>query len=911
MVPGEMRTLKHKNIFFVFTHQSLFLFPENEYSHFQQDKEGCVCLKRKYLSEVTDRDVERIICIVCHEEAALEDFVSPLCRQMHFVLCRACVEYLKGRTDKSEVACPYCKEKRGDKAYQEEILGALFSLMSRQTLNRLELRPDTEVKTVTELTRETKVVLSNIAISDCLFFSLLSRTTTEITNSISIFGHNSYLDCCIWEYGRRTRNPATLCSDGYTGEEMKQIHENIKTIPGKSIQFDAAHINAKGDGICVLPRLLDCVDGHILELSLESSQMCREEILRTENSSLWVGKVKKIHLEDYAIEILPKLRIHGENEMEELELNAGKAEHITRILKNENNSIWVGKVKNLGLSGYTMKMLPKLGFHEENVLGRLFLYGRYPGYPAEMFKPDNTVWVGKVKELGLCENVIEILPKLRLHRENVMEVFDLDANHPEYIYEILKTKNSSIWLGKIKKLKLRYYAVEILPKLRIHEENVMEVLELDVEYSREIAQTLKMKRESIWVGKVKKLVLERDTVRILPKLRIHKENVMEEFLFFAEKASYIAKILKTENNSIWIGKVRRLILENYAIQTLPKLRMHEEDELEELGLWANKLKHITGMPEEEDNSIWTGKAKKLVLTEHAVRLLPKLRIHEESVVEELRMDENDTGSFTGILGIEDKNIVGWVGKVKRLEFSGHAVNIFPKLGLNEENEIEELVFFSHGFEHIVEMLRTKDSSIWIGKMRRLKLRNSTIEILPKLRLNEENVIEELDLSAEEAEYVAGMLGVENKNILGWIRNVKKLKLGGHAVNIFPRIGLHEENEIEELVLDTYNKHECVAEIEGMERNSIWTGKMKRLKLTGYAVGILPKLRIHGESVMEELRLKAKHPGYITEILKEERNSIWIGKIRKISLEGYTKEIENKLDFTLIAPDCQEENEDAA
>ncbi|OIR55647.1 MAG: uncharacterized protein A8A55_3607, partial [Amphiamblys sp. WSBS2006] len=128
MKTGTLQTLKHNKMLFVLMGRGVFLFPESEYSQINQE-EGYVCLKRKYLSEVTDRDVERIICIVCHEEAALEDFVSPMCRQMHFVICRECMEYLKKRTDKREVACPYCKENKSDKAYQEEILGVLFSLM--------------------------------------------------------------------------------------------------------------------------------------------------------------------------------------------------------------------------------------------------------------------------------------------------------------------------------------------------------------------------------------------------------------------------------------------------------------------------------------------------------------------------------------------------------------------------------------------------------------------------------------------------------------------------------------------------------------------------------------------------------------------------------------------------------------
>ncbi|OIR55659.1 MAG: uncharacterized protein A8A55_3595, partial [Amphiamblys sp. WSBS2006] len=69
-------------------------------------------------------------------------------------------------------------------------------------------------------------------------------------------------------------------------------------------------------------------------------------------------------------------------------------------------------------------------------------------------------------------------------------------------------------------------------------------------------------------------------------------------------------------------------------------------------------------------------------------------------------------------------------------------------------------------------------------------------------------------------------------------------------------------------LRTY-RYKQVPEIFGMENNSIWVGKVKKLRLNGYAVEILPKLRIHEENVMEELMLSAEGAEHITRILKEE------------------------------------------
>ncbi|OIR55692.1 MAG: uncharacterized protein A8A55_3562, partial [Amphiamblys sp. WSBS2006] len=151
---------------------------------------------------------------------------------------------------------------------------------------------------------------------------------------------------------------------------------------------------------------------------------------------------------------------------------------------------------------------------------------------------------------------------------------------PEHTDEILKEENNSIWVGKVKKLDLHEYAVGILLKLKLHEENEMEELELDIDYPENVIEILKEENNSIWVGKVKKLYLSHYAVEILPKLRIYGENVVEESFLDAYDHKHVAEILKTENNSIWVGKVKTLELRACVIQILPKLGISEENVME-------------------------------------------------------------------------------------------------------------------------------------------------------------------------------------------------------------------------------------------------------------------------------------------------------------------------------------------
>ncbi|OIR57015.1 MAG: uncharacterized protein A8A55_2235 [Amphiamblys sp. WSBS2006] len=79
-------------------------------------------------------------------------------------------------------------------------------------------------------------------------------------------------------------------------------------------------------------------------------------------SAIRVGKVKRLELIRYAVEILPKLKIHKENMTEELVLNADSSDHVSGMLGMENKSIWIGKVLEIILEGHAEKIKDKLDF---------------------------------------------------------------------------------------------------------------------------------------------------------------------------------------------------------------------------------------------------------------------------------------------------------------------------------------------------------------------------------------------------------------------------------------------------------------------------------------------------------------------------------------------------------------------
>ncbi|OIR56218.1 MAG: uncharacterized protein A8A55_3036, partial [Amphiamblys sp. WSBS2006] len=67
-----------------------------------------------------------------------------------------------------------------------------------------------------------------------------------------------------------------------------------------------------------------------LSLAAEEQEVM-ERVLRKKNQGILVGRVKKLCLKDFAVKLLPKLRIHGDDRMEKL-LKVHDTEKIAGIL---------------------------------------------------------------------------------------------------------------------------------------------------------------------------------------------------------------------------------------------------------------------------------------------------------------------------------------------------------------------------------------------------------------------------------------------------------------------------------------------------------------------------------------------------------------------------------------------------
>ncbi|OIR57406.1 MAG: uncharacterized protein A8A55_1833 [Amphiamblys sp. WSBS2006] len=419
-----------------------------------------------------------------------------------------------------------------------------------------EPRPvDSLVLTVAELSagpvllsQKTAVYLPTTGLSDALFFRLLNKTKVVFGGTVSLFEHFDEKDCIREGMGVEYREEVRLSSQVI--ENSVRFMENITRIPENSICVGRMkHLVLNGYAVSILPLLLLDEDNEIEALYLSGGRReCVSEILGTRDSSIWLGKVKSLGLVGYAVNILPKLNLQ-DSEIEGLYLNAGMREYVSETLGAGDRSIWLGKVKSLGLVGYAASILPKLNLQDSEIEELYLSGGRRECVSEILGTRDSSIWLGKVKSPRLESYAVNILPKLNLQGSEIEGLY-LSAGRRECVSEILSVKDGTIWLGRVESLVLYGYAANILPKVNLQDSEIKE-LYLSAGRRECVSETLVAKDNSIWIGKVKSLKLERHAIKILPKLWLHKDNMIDSLVIIRVGIDMLLK------KDYWIlGKIK-------------------------------------------------------------------------------------------------------------------------------------------------------------------------------------------------------------------------------------------------------------------------------------------------------------------------------------------------------------------
>eukprot|EP00917_Polyrhabdina_sp_WS-2016_P031402 GHVP01067007.1.p2 GENE.GHVP01067007.1~~GHVP01067007.1.p2 ORF type:complete len:205 (+),score=32.00 GHVP01067007.1:1524-2138(+) len=176
------------------------------------------------------------------------------------------------------------------------------------------------------------------------------------------------------------------------------------------------------------------------------------------------------NIEDYAGNILPKLKINEDIKVHSLDLDVSAYEQVKNIINREDNSIFVSEqLYNLALTNYAVWILQKLILLEDPELCSFVLDVKLEENikeilelkPRHLFKKKKT---GKLKLSGYAVFLLSILAVDRLIRLRELE---LDSSEENQILSLLALENETILIEKAEKITLSNYAVSLLPKYNL------------------------------------------------------------------------------------------------------------------------------------------------------------------------------------------------------------------------------------------------------------------------------------------------------------------------------------------------------------------------------------------------------------------------------------------------------------
>ncbi|OIR56354.1 MAG: uncharacterized protein A8A55_2901 [Amphiamblys sp. WSBS2006] len=112
-----------------------------------------------------------------------------------------------------------------------------------------------------------------------------------------------------------------------------------------------------------------------------------------------VGRVNNMDLEDYAVGVITKMSLK-DCEIESLGLYASEEAHVAEVLAQEK-PFCVGRVKKMWLYKYAASVITKMTIHEDNTMERFVLDGDKKHFSRILKEKDNSIELGRIRTDGL------------------------------------------------------------------------------------------------------------------------------------------------------------------------------------------------------------------------------------------------------------------------------------------------------------------------------------------------------------------------------------------------------------------------------------------------------------------------------------------------------------------------------
>ncbi|OIR56922.1 MAG: uncharacterized protein A8A55_2323 [Amphiamblys sp. WSBS2006] len=400
-------------------------------------------------TESTDGD--KTICIICRDNVDTQtEMFYYLCAEKHFLLCETCfdLEYI----DTYLVKCPFCplKKKKETERELKQLVDQRSSLENTKKTQVAFLDPSEQNFCV--LNRNTAITVRDVKISIDVLRMLSKHARVIIGDNVTLFFHRGNKNSAIEPMDFEEHVDCNELLDLYTGPDKidtsrvrglenicisrvcfgSNSPEKMRYILGtknKSIRVRRLEsLSLFENGTAILPKL-NIPEDNVMEYFSSSSYEKENitEILREKNNSIVMGRIKKIELTAYSVNILQKINIPEDNVIEHLQLSSYERKHLEGIIEMEDRSIKTGRVKKLSLEGYAIDIFPKMNIPEDNIIEKLVI----PSYCMEYIDEKKTINIGRVKRM---ETDWEFEKKEFLHRlsplpeEIRLSVFDYEID---------------------------------------------------------------------------------------------------------------------------------------------------------------------------------------------------------------------------------------------------------------------------------------------------------------------------------------------------------------------------------------------------------------------------------------------------------------------------------------------------
>ncbi|OIR56526.1 MAG: uncharacterized protein A8A55_2726 [Amphiamblys sp. WSBS2006] len=209
--------------------------------------------------------------------------------------------------------------------------------------------------------------------------------------------------------------------------------------------------------------------------------------------------LKKLDLRDTGlINILPALRNSKDCEVEKLWLRASEEEHVAGILK-QKKPFCVGRVIKMELGGYAVGVITKMSLEDYGV-DKLKLTAPRKKYITEILKQEKPFCVGRVKSMWINDYAVGVITKMS-HEGCEVEKLILTADKEAHVAAVLEQENP-FCLGRVGKVEFEGYAVSVIAKMSIHEDNTIERFRISANEDH-FSRILGEKDRSIELGRIR------------------------------------------------------------------------------------------------------------------------------------------------------------------------------------------------------------------------------------------------------------------------------------------------------------------------------------------------------------------------------------------------------------------------